>query len=169
MILKGVIELNIFLSFISEPIFIGLLLIYSFCITVYFILKKNKSSSTNAEVTFKVKTSKPLILVAISISFLAINTLFYSKSLISFLYFLLPIIFVLLLIEKSSKLILRKESLQSYKLSCTYNSIDYINFEPNSNNKNYNLNVTVNNKTYTIIIKTKDKHEIEEILNSKQL
>jgi len=159
----------IFESIISGPIFIGIVLIYSLCITVYFIFKKNKTSLNNVEGTFGIKSPPPLILAAIFIGFLTLNSLFQSNNLISFFYFLLPTIFILVLIVRSSKLILRNETLEAYKLKCSYSSIQHIDFYPNSNDVRYNLKITVNNKIHTIIIQAKDKDTIKEILDSKTI
>jgi len=166
---EGVITMDIFTSFISGPIFIGIVLIYSFCVTVYFILKKNKTSLNNVEGTFTIKVPASLIFTSIIICIIALSTIFISKNFISSIYFLLPVIFLLLLIRKSSKLILRKENLEAAKLKCYYKSINHINLKPNSNPEKYNLNITIKNKTFTIIIKANDKDKIKEILDSKPI
>lgn len=165
---KGVIQIDIFISLISGPIFIGIVLIYSLCITVYFIHKKNKLSSNNVEGIFTIKTSTPLVFTSIFIWFLALTNFFLSKHLISLLYFLLPAISLYFLIRKSRKLLLRKESIEANTLRCSYKSIQHINLEPHSNINKYNLKITINNKTHTIIIQAKDKDRIKEILDSKQ-
>ena len=166
-IYKGVITMDIFTSFISGPIFIALLLIYSLCVTIYFILKKNETSSNNVEGAFAIKAPTTLLSASFFICFLALTTFFLSKNLLSFIYFLLPVIFLLVLIGKRSKLILRKESMQADKLRCSYKSIQHINFESNPNPEKCNLNITINNKTHILMIQAKDKDKIKEILDSK--